>query len=182
MSWCSSAVKNSHSTCLVSVPSLHKDCSVTCLGCSVGWDTWTGLKRLRYSLTIPVQLSAWINFPFQKNAAISRNALWLSYLDPPLQLQQGSSLFIFFSKQHGECSWTESWCAPLSCAPLMSGAVGMVSEKVPHLGGWCAKMHCGKQLQPGDLHKSSNYSQVFYEKLWSLFQFYPTWFSATLCI
>lgn len=107
---------------------------MTCLGCSVGWDTWTGLKRLRYSLTIPVQLSAWINFPFQKNAAISRNVLWLSYLDPPLQLQQGSSLFIFFSKQHGECSWTESWCAPLSCAPLMSGAVGMVSESPS--SGW----------------------------------------------
>lgn len=133
-----------------------------CLGCSAGRDIRTGLKRLRCSLAIPAQLSAWINFPFQKNAAISRNALWLSYLDPPLQLQQGSSLFIFFSKQQ-EKSAPELGIGvhPIPVVPLMSEGVGLLSEKVPPLDDWHARMHCGKQLQPGDLYNSKK-SQVFY--------------------
>jgi len=87
---------------------------VPCLGCSAGRDIQTGLKRLRCSLAIPAQLTAWINFPFQKNAAISRNALWLSYLDPLIQLQQGSSLFLYSSANSKErvlLNW-ESVCTP----------------------------------------------------------------------
>lgn len=89
------------------------------------------------------------------------NALWLSYLDAPLQLQQGSSLFIFFSKQQGK-SGPELGIGvhPIPVVPLMSEGVGPFSEKVPRLDDWRVRTHCGKQLQSGDLY-SSNKSQVF---------------------
>lgn len=108
-----------------------------CVGCSAGWDTRTGLKWLSCSLAIPAQLSAWINFPFQKSAAIRRNALWLSYLDPPLHLQQGSRLLIFFSKQQGKSTpELGTNVHPIPVVTPMSGGVGQSSERVPHLDDW----------------------------------------------
>lgn len=61
----------------------------------------------------------------------------MSYLDLPLQLQQASSVFIFFSKQQGKSDpELGTGVHPIPVVPLMSQGVGLFSEKVPQFVIW----------------------------------------------